>query len=900
VNLKLHTARLLAVCTVTGLLIGSALVFGYGRVDKAAHQLGTQSLVLREVDSLRTQVDTYLHAADLVLQREQSYMLNSTLRWSGAILAVIDRIGGTALAADQVRQTQGIAAEVRQLQDLIDMGATIHGDEREVRLPALAMQADGIAKQLVREVEDLTTELQRRSRYHEQDLEEQRLLLMLLSWIGAIVYVVVVLMSWSWSVQTVVRPIERLSDAAEKAKFDNESFRIEEVGPDEVRRLTRNIHSFVQTRSEFLATMSHELRTPLNGIINLNELMLGTRLDTEQLGLVRSAKSSGEALLTIINDILDFSKIQAHRLQLEQAPFCLRQLVDSAVHIFAELASAKALALVTIVDHRLPTTVVGDSTRLRQVLVNLLNNAVKFTDQGQITVRIEPDATDAALLRISVQDTGVGITPEAKATLFRAFQQGDSSTTRKFGGTGLGLAISRELARLMGGDIGVDSEVGKGSKFWFTVRLGTAEAPEVQSPAAVLEQRNVVVLGDRGTVRECLQQTFLALGVGSERLRVLELDAVSQGIQAGDWVAVDAQGCGDALPALLQQLRAQIGPEPRIAVVEPRLVRRGQAPQLPPGVDRLPLVTEPDAVREWLAGRAVAADAAADGATQPEARAVRGRVLVADDNPINRRIARTFLEQAGCEVVTVEDGQAAIEHLLAHKVDLVVMDCQMPRLDGLTATRQIRKLAAGRGLAQGMPGQLPILALTAAADAKDRQACLEAGMDDVLAKPFARADLLAAVERMLAGNRPAAPAAPAARSGGRILVVDDNAMNQRVVKAIVERAGFEAVLVENGQLAVDYVTGNACDMVLMDCQMPVMDGWEATRVIRELESLGRLQRGCRSPLPIVAITANAMQGDRERCLAAGMDDYLTKPVKQQLLRDTIEAQLQRVPARSRA
>ena len=898
-NLKFHTGRMLAVCTVTGFLMGSGLVLGHRSVDKAAHELGSHSLALHEVDNLEAALKNYVYVADLVLQKEVTSLLNSTVRWSSEILQIVLRIGTSALAADKADEIARIDADVRRVQELIDQGATCNGNDRKATLARLAADAYTTATSLVDRTRNLSEQMHRRSTYHEEDLEAQRVFLVILSWIAAVVYVIVVLMSWFWSVQTMVRPIERLSDAAERAQLDNESFVVEEGGPDEVRRLTRNISSFVRTRADFLATMSHELRTPLNGIINMNELMLGTRLDSEQRELVRSAKGAGEALLAIINDILDFSKIQAHKLELEQAPFALRELVDSAIDIVTPPAATKGLELAAIVDHRVPLTVLGDPTRLRQVLVNLLNNAVKFTAKGRITVRIAPDES-GTLLNFGIEDTGVGIPPEVQSTLFRAFQQGDSSTTRKFGGTGLGLAICRELATLMGGEIGVTSTVGQGSRFWFTIRGHGDGKPDGQALPQEVKDRSVVVLSARDAVGAAMRERFLALGLAPERVAVLATTALLPDGQLPDWVVVDAHGWSEPLAELVEGLRTRVGALGRVAIVEQRLGPRSLPNELHAAIDRLSLATELTAVRQWLTSKAPTA-AAANDAGKDEERQLRGRVLVADDNPVNRRIARTFLERAGCEVVTVEDGQEAIDHLLAHACDVVLMDCQMPRLHGLEATRRIRSLERAQGLAEGTPRHLPILALTAADDSKEKQACAEAGMDGFLSKPFARRDLLVAIERVLTpatadGEQPKSPSG----AKGRILIVDDNSMNQRVVKAIVERAGFETVLVDNGQLAVDYVTNNACDLVLMDCQMPVLDGWEATRVLREMESLGRLQHCRRSPLPILAVTANAMEGDREKCLAAGMNDYLTKPVKQQRVLDAIAEHLKKSPARGRA
>ncbi|MCK5940356.1 MAG: response regulator [Planctomycetes bacterium] len=892
-NLKMHTGRLLAITTITGFAIGSALVFGYRVVDQRAFEQGAQGIALREIDHLDTQLRTYVHLVDKVMVEDQSALLNSTVRWADDIERTTAQLAETALADDKNNDLQAIAGYVQEVQQLIDQAAGLRGPDRKDRLADLHDTAEQSIDAIIARIADLQAQLQRRSINEKEDLAAQRLLLIVATWIAALVYVVVVCMAWFWSVQTMVRPIEELSDAAERAKLDNESFVVNESGPDEVRRLTQNISAFVRTRADFLATMSHELRTPLNGIINMNELMLGTELDAEQKDLARSAKGAGEALLAIINDILDFSKIQAKKLSIESAPFGLRRIIDAATEIVAATASSKGLQLAAVVDHRLTENVVGDSTRLRQVLVNLLNNAVKFTDEGSITIRAEIADEETGLVRFAVTDTGVGISADVQATLFRAFQQGDSSTTRKFGGTGLGLAICRELATLMGGEIGVDSAVGEGSTFWFTALLEPDTGTTAARPQPDYACSRLVVASRHPAVREGLRQRAIALQLAADA--IVELDdptAAVDALREGDWLALDPRGCDASIDAMLQAASERLGDTGRVAVVEP-LLSGGAAARYEAAADRLPISARLGSLHDWLSKSAVDEQVSAQPQEAQKSK-LSGRVLIADDNPINRRAARTFLERCGCEVTTAQDGQEAIDLLLGMPFDVVLMDCQMPRLNGFDASRRIRQLEADQSLADGMAHPLPVLALTAATDAEDRAACEAAGMDGVLPKPFAARDLIEAVQAALqrSADKPSA-AAEAQERKASVLIVDDNPMNQRVLAAIVKKAGYATTLANDGQQAVDHLRTTPCDLVLMDCQMPVLDGWEATGLIRELESLGQLPRDSRQRLPVLAVTANAMEGDREKCLDAGMDDYLTKPVKPQKVLEAIASHLRR-------
>ncbi len=952
-NIKGYTGWLVAVCTVTGLAIGSALVMGYRSLDEEAHRLGAESLAIKQVHSLDDYLGFFLQASDQVLKEGSSSAVNTALLHKEQFDDLIDGLEFEPLVADRRDLLDELQGGVAAIQELTWEGAKLDTADPGPELERLFERQNAIAGPLPDLVADLVTQMNRRARYHEEELAAAQSFLVVLTWIAAAAYLAIVFMTWLWSVQTMVRPIEQLSVAAELATLDNDAFEVESSGPEEVQRLTRNISTFVRTRADFLATMSHELRTPLNGIINLNELMLETRLDDEQRELVRSAKTAGESLLAIINDILDFSKIQARKLQIEQAEFDVRELADSALEIIVSEAAKKGLTVLASVAADVPAAVVGDQTRLRQVLVNLLNNAVKFTTTGSVALRIEianaaegtartdtadesatadsaahqdavtsaadGDATPTTGLRFTIQDTGCGIPPNAIDTLFKAFQQGDSSTTRKFGGTGLGLAICRELCALMGGEIGVESVVDEGSEFWFTVAVAAPTADtaiEAATTTAALPEevrnRRVLVASRHPTRTEGILAQLTAIGLPRSQVATFESDGGELAEQlAADsraWVLFDPEDRASADPdELLRTIAGQRSGDSRIGVLEWRVLRGPRNAALPSHADRVPLATSLAGVEDWLRGR-LAIDA--DDDTQCDSEDRTRRVLVVDDNPVNRRIASSFLERAGFVVTCAADGQEAIDQLLERAADAVLMDRQMPRLDGLEATRRLRELEGGDQLATDGNVRLPIIGLTAGSAGDELDACRDAGMDDVLTKPFKARDLVAAVRRAIAarpnaaadprtapaGDGPAAepshgPSEPAASDRRTALVVDDNAMNQRVAKAVMQKAGFDVVVVDNGQLAVDYLADGPCDIVLMDCQMPVLDGWEATRAIRELEEFGRLGPGVRSPLPILAVTANAMEGDRERCLDAGMNDHISKPIKPRVLLAAVDKYL---------
>jgi len=626
----------------------------------------------------------------------------------------------------------------------------------------------------------------------------------------------------------------------------------------------------------FLANMSHEIRTPMNGIIGMTDLALTTSSTHERQEYLRMVKTSADALVAIINDILDFSKIEAGKMVIEHLGFDLRQTLADTLKMLTLKAHERGLELICDLEEDVPRCLQGDPLRLRQVLLNLTGNAIKFTERGEVVVRVAVASRreGAITLRFGVRDSGIGIPAENLAHIFDAFSQADTSTTRKYGGTGLGLTITSRLVQLMGGHIGVESQVGEGSHFYFDLSLDLDESGEPAAPPAALAGQRVLVVDDNPLVRQILLRKLGHWGMSARA----EASAAEARLALAlpprpDLLLVDVQ-----MPDMDGfALAAWIKAEAELASIPILMLNFGPLEGVVEGCRQLNLsgyLAKPieDAELSIALVRALTGTPPAAGRAEipPSPGPAKLELLVVDDDLTNQMLLRRRLEKAGHGVRIANHGQEALDLLEGGEaVDLVLMDVQMPVLGGIEATRHLRRLEAE----QCRP-HLPIIAMTADVSPGDRALCLGAGMDDFLAKPIDATELTAMLNRWGSAH----PTSQGSRSmtalsNRRLLLAEDNAINREIVLGFLKDSGLVIEVAEDGQQAVELFQHSPCDLILMDIQMPVMDGFEATRRIRDLDG----------QVPIIALTANAFKEDVEKSLGAGMNEHLSKPLDRQKL-----------------
>lgn len=765
-HVRYHVLVVLAVCAVGGLALSLAVTLTYRRVERDGRELGPNSVAMKDVGRLKAVVERWLLSCDLVLNEGETYLADRARAEAAEANALVVELREATLAVPYRSDLNAVGEAIDRIVPWVEGAATVHGPDRAERVNAIAARVDDASRALIVALEHAAQGMTAASARAVASLEARRARLAVAGPLLALAYVVSVLAVWRWTTRTIVGPLQDLTAAADRSVASGLPVTLDARGPAEVRQLARALRTLVagleaakqraevasEAKSAFLANVSHEIRTPMTAILGFAENLGSPGLrEDERVDAVDTIVRNGHFLLDLINDILDMSKIEAGRLTVDIAACDPRQAVGEVTRLMAGRAAAKAVALDMDVVGLVPERIPSDHLRLRQILINLVGNAIKFTERGSVRVAIRLDE-DAALLRFDVVDTGIGLTPEQVTRLFQPFTQASSATAARYGGTGLGLSISKRLAEMLGGTITVSSRPGAGSTFTLAlptgslagVRLVGAAEPvsgvveDVQPLDGPLPARldaRVLLAEDTADTRRLIQFVLERAGAqvvvaDNGRVAVEQALAAHQRGEAFDVILMDTQMPeldGHAATRLLRE-RGYRGP---IVALTAQPTDAERAKCLAAGCDdhaskpieRAALI---ETVRRHVQGR--------------PARVRKPRVLVAEDSRVSQRLVGFHLERAGLAVTFADNGRVACERALAAvpPYDLVLMDMQMPELDGYAATAMLR--------ARGFAG--PIIALTAESDSS-LAGCIEAGCNEILAKPVEPERLRAVLARHL-------------------------------------------------------------------------------------------------------------------------------------------------------
>ena len=775
VTVRRQVGCLAATCSLGGLVLSCWIFSGYQAVERARDRVAHTSELSARQNIVEVQIDSWLLSVDLALG-DSSYFAQIVREQGETVDFLLEEFEVAAADARFQADIAGVRDSIRRVGPTVDELASYLGDDRNEKLDQWVSEVDGEVDLVLSGMEQLSQRLTSRSEDAVRDLSRRRAALRTGGLTGLAIYVALVTLCLHWTVVTLVRPVRRLSGAARRSIEEEARFSLDPGGPAEIRSLAGDLSTLfglleqerdqltsanaaaqaaTDSKSQFLANMSHELRTPLNGVIGMSELLVQTPLNPEQREFTTTIVDCGHSLLELINDILDLSKIESGRLELESVEFDIATCIERSLGVLAPRAAEKNLELICRFDGGLPQQMRGDPTRLRQILINLVGNAVKFTESGEVEVCVSArPAPDGRLqLDMSVRDTGIGIAADRTDSIFEVFTQADGATTRKFGGTGLGLSICRQLVERMDGELHLQSELGVGSTFSFYVMLETTDSsatlldrpPERAARERLRDAHGLLAINHpalSAATRELLESwgaTCTAVTDPRTAVNVLEAArAHSLGLElvVVDVDSVDIDEIGRALGesdstetalVALHQVGAPMSPKASHAAPTCRVSKplRREALAI--------AISEPEANR-------------VDDRTshaEPDLPHFDAHILLVEDNPVNTRLAAALLEKVGCRVTCAGNGQEALDEWNAQSFDLMLLDLHMPVMGGLETAERIREHERNTGIST----PLPIIALTANVMEESRTSCLAVGMNDFLSKPIRPTALYEALGR---------------------------------------------------------------------------------------------------------------------------------------------------------